>query len=366
MKKMIRCLSICSALVFALNMGTSANLGVFAEESTRLLGDVNEDGNIDISDAYAVYSVFSNYPVQSDIEITEETLTACDVDKDGNVTLQDAEYILVFSIYLLFSYGDTMSYDEIWAMILPSEGNKPETPELLPSDQTISLQIGTVEVSKKYLRRNHNTVSIPFSISNNPGFSYLNFGFSCEETMFDWDSLQESENFSGTSIYCGTSVDYSFCWVQALPNPDLEELEINNGQFASLPVTVSKDVSVGDELSIQFEDVSLYHDFHAYCADTNSIYTIVPTNGMIRIIGDTGDMDDDEEITINDAHAVLAASSRISAGMESGLSAGREECADIDGDGTISIADALYVLRYSSCTAAGKDITWQQVIDNRI
>ncbi|MCD7959895.1 MAG: dockerin type I repeat-containing protein [Ruminococcus sp.] len=75
-----------------------------------------------------------------------------------------------------------------------------------------------------------------------------------------------------------------------------------------------------------------------------------------------GDMDGDEEITVQDAYTCMCAFAEASAGNDDGLTDSQRTAADVDGDGEITMQDAYLIQMYAANVAAGKDVTWDDLI----
>ena len=72
----------------------------------------------------------------------------------------------------------------------------------------------------------------------------------------------------------------------------------------------------------------------------------------------TGDLDGDGEITIQDAFQTLIAYANASAGIDDGLTDAQRTAADVDGDGSITIQDAFKILIYYATESAGGIPSW--------
>jgi len=77
-------------LAFAMLLMTASSFGVAANGSAFMLGDVNNDGVLDMEDAFRVYLWVSDGTVPSD------KLTVADVTEDGIVDMVDA--FLIFRL----------------------------------------------------------------------------------------------------------------------------------------------------------------------------------------------------------------------------------------------------------------------------
>lgn len=75
-----------------------------------------------------------------------------------------------------------------------------------------------------------------------------------------------------------------------------------------------------------------------------------------------GDMDGDEEISLNDAYLIQAAFADEAAGLDSGFTDTQKTAADIDGDGVIAIKDAYYMMMYFVSQSAGNAVSWEEII----
>ena len=73
------------------------------------LGDVNQDGRVDSSDASTVLIEYALIQTGVDSWLTDEQKVAADVNKDGIVDATDASRILVY--YAAISIGKKPSWD---------------------------------------------------------------------------------------------------------------------------------------------------------------------------------------------------------------------------------------------------------------
>ncbi len=121
--------------------------------------------------------------------------------------------------------------------------------------------------------------------------------------------------------------------------------------------TISNSVSEED-------DTTFGGIIYGYRGSTASLYAaacsynFVPLDGYIK-----GDLNADNQITIQDAADCLNAYANVAVGNESGLTEAQEVAADIDEDGAVTILDAYYILRYYAEHAVGNDITWEELIE---
>lgn len=75
-------------------------LTITLEESVKaMLGDLNNDGKITVSDAANTLSAYAQRQTTGDYGLTDESFTAADVNKDGAVTAIDASLILGYYAY---------------------------------------------------------------------------------------------------------------------------------------------------------------------------------------------------------------------------------------------------------------------------
>ena len=77
-----------------------------------------------------------------------------------------------------------------------------------------------------------------------------------------------------------------------------------------------------------------------------------------------GDADQDGEVNIKDAQAVLTAAGDLRLGLDTGLTELQLRAADVDGDGQVTVKDAQYILVYYANTRAEIECSWQSVTGN--
>lgn len=74
-------------------------------------------------------------------------------------------------------------------------------------------------------------------------------------------------------------------------------------------------------------------------------------------------MNNDGEISVEDAQAALNAYVAAMAGNDSGLTAEQAQAADVNGDNSVSVEDAqLILLYYVQNTVAGSPTTWEMLL----
>ena len=79
-----------------------------------------------------------------------------------------------------------------------------------------------------------------------------------------------------------------------------------------------------------------------------------------------GNLNDDGEISVEDAQLTLNAYASIVAGLDSGLTEAQKVAADVNGDNTVSVEDAqLILLYYVQNTVSGIPTTWDELIGNK-
>ena len=77
---------------------------------------------------------------------------------------------------------------------------------------------------------------------------------------------------------------------------------------------------------------------------------------------ETGDIDGDGVVSIDDAMTVLTYYIESFIGLEPDITDAQREAADVDGDGKITLKDAQYILvYYVSNTIAHLDIPWSTI-----
>ena len=76
-----------------------------------------------------------------------------------------------------------------------------------------------------------------------------------------------------------------------------------------------------------------------------------------------GDVNADNEISVEDAQLALTAYVKVMARMDSGLTDQQLKAADINGDGEVSVEDAqLILLYYVSNTLSHQTVTWDELL----
>ena len=77
-----------------------------------------------------------------------------------------------------------------------------------------------------------------------------------------------------------------------------------------------------------------------------------------------GDVDENGEISVDDASYILTEYARTAAGLSSILNENQLIAADIDANSSISVDDASYVLSYYAQNSAGLNPTWDSILGN--
>ena len=100
---------------------------------------------------------------------------------------------------------------------------------------------------------------------------------------------------------------------------------------------------------------------------TNTATTPVTTTTTVTTPTKTevqsGDINGDDTISVEDAQFALLAYVQIMAGLDSGLTERQIKAADINGDNTVSVEDAqLILLYYVSNTLSGQNVTWDELL----
>ncbi|MGN1403684.1 MAG: dockerin type I domain-containing protein [Ruminococcus sp.] len=323
----------------------SACPAVSAEGVAYRRGDVNGDGEINMDDVYCL----RDYLVQNDdgesVALTKVQLMAADVDLDGEVTIRDWLFILQY--YKVASMELVESEEELWERAIQEvldEFSQESTEPVIP-DEDIFLEIGTVEIPEYLLRRNYHEVTVPIYVTSmsETGFSRLCFGMSTESEQLTLGS------------------DGQFTWVDY--SDTAERYFEEKGELLTLTFEVSSDARIGDVYPIHYEAQSQDETQKEACYGYDYIMNIVPTDGAVKIIGNTGDLNSDQEITAADAYEVLLGYSQMSVGAVCSLSDGQKIIADVNSDGVIDAADAYYVLLYYANHSLGNDISWRELTD---
>ena len=77
----------------------------------------------------------------------------------------------------------------------------------------------------------------------------------------------------------------------------------------------------------------------------------------------TGDVNDDGDVSVDDAQLALKAYTKRIAGLDMGLTARQIKAANVNGDAELSVDDAQLILKYyTQKKVAGKDITWDDLL----
>lgn len=76
------------------------------------LGDYNDDGIIDVTDAQTVLQVYADQLGTGTLDITEEQFMAADVDKDGEITVMDSQLILLY-----YAYNELAGIETTWEQL---------------------------------------------------------------------------------------------------------------------------------------------------------------------------------------------------------------------------------------------------------
>ena len=90
---------------------TGTNKETDPVEETYLLGDVNQDGNINIQDAFLTLLAYCNISVGLEHGLTPAQVLAADVDRDQELTIRDAFRILIY--YAMVSVGNSPNWEEL-------------------------------------------------------------------------------------------------------------------------------------------------------------------------------------------------------------------------------------------------------------
>ncbi len=96
---------------YAVAASTSVTDEGETEDTDIILGDLNYDEEISISDASDCLIAYANHAAGNDYDLTDAQLLAADVDQDGEITIMDALYILQF--YANTSAGNEPTWDDI-------------------------------------------------------------------------------------------------------------------------------------------------------------------------------------------------------------------------------------------------------------
>jgi hypothetical protein len=80
----------------------------------------------------------------------------------------------------------------------------------------------------------------------------------------------------------------------------------------------------------------------------------------------SGDVNGDNQISVEDAQLVLVEYVSCMAGLESGLTDQQKAVSDVDGDKQITVEDAQYILLYYvNNTLSGTPVTWDMLIEKK-
>lgn len=339
-----------AGIAAALAVGSlSACPAVSAEGAAYRRGDVNGDGEINMDDVYCLNDYFMQIRDGEPTTLTKIQLMAADVSLDGEVTMRDWFFILQY--YKLASMEPIESEEELWERAIQEvldEFSQESTEPVIP-DEDISLEIGTVEIPEYLLRRNYHEAAVPIYVTSMSeiGFSRLCFGVSTESELLTLGGDRKG--------------DGQFTWVDYSDTAGMYFEE--KGKLLTLTFEVSSDARIGDVYPIHYETQSQDGTQKETCYSYEYLMNIVPTDGAVKIIGNTGDLNSDEEVTAADAYEVLLGYSQMSVGAACSLSDGQKIIADVNSDGKIDAADAYYILLYYANQSVGNDISWRELTD---
>ena len=105
---------------------------------------------------------------------------------------------------------------------------------------------------------------------------------------------------------------------------------------------------------------------YGYNNSTAKNYADKYGRAFISLDAVTGDVDDDDNVSISDATCVLTYYAMSAAGLkpDSDIQFANIMNGDVDNDGKITISDATAILSYYAMSAAGLNPTWNSVLNN--
>ncbi|WP_298482250.1 dockerin type I domain-containing protein [uncultured Ruminococcus sp.] len=343
---------VAAGIAAALAVGSlSACPAVSAEGVAYRRGDVNGDEIVSSDDMFFVKQYLVQIRDGEPTTLTQMQMLAADVDLDGEVTMMDM--FIIGRYYVFVSIGYDGTEEELWEMAIQEERESPQEDydlhERVPCDEEVFVEIGTVEVPEYLLRRNYHEVTVPIYVTtmSETGFGRLSFGVSTESELLTLGGDRKG--------------DGQFTWMGYSCTGDRYFEE--KTELLTLMFEVSSDARIGDVYPIHYETQSQDGTQKETCYSYEYLMNIVPTDGAVKIIGNTGDLNSDEEVTAADAYEVLLGYSQMSVGAACSLSDGQKIIADVNSDGKIDAADAYYILLYYANQSVGNDISWRELTD---
>lgn len=337
-----------AGIAAVLAAGSLSVCPVSAEGAAYRRGDVDGNGIVDINDMYYVKDHLLQIRDGMPTTLTQIQLLAADVDLDGKVTMLDMFIIGRYFAFASVGYDET---DELWEKVIQEEREDPQEDydlhERVPCDEEVFVEIGTVEIPEYILRRNYHEVDVPIYATSETEFGKLCFGMSTESEQLTLGGDRKG--------------DGQFTWLDY--GDTIEGYYKEKTEILSLTFEVASDAKIGDVYPIHYEAQSQDGTQKETCYSYDYIKNIVPTDGSVKIIGNTGDLDSDQKITAADAYEVLRGYSQMSVGAACSLSDGQKIIADVNSDGKIDAADAYYILLYYANHSVGKDISWRELAD---
>ncbi|MCC8111893.1 MAG: dockerin type I repeat-containing protein [Ruminococcus sp.] len=165
--------------------------------------------------------------------------------------------------------------------------------------------------------------------------------------------------------------------------------DLSNASYCTL-INIGSDVDVESYAAIPYSECDLEHLCKItsngivlqYCYDlTDSLYAssnlladttygsgVIPftydttSNTFVQTALETGDLNGDENITVQDAYLCQKAFANASAEKDNGLSTIQEAIADVNGDNTINVQDAYVIQQYYAIIAVGNTISWTDLL----
>lgn len=331
------------------------------------LGDVNLDGDIDMSDVSAVMCYCASRSVGLDYSasdiipgcsgLTDElftTLAAANEDRRlyehwgqqydarTEVGFDDAQSILR---YMCMEYA---SLNPSWI-----EVGMPDYDGALTENGV--LEIGAVEVSVDELIASDYRVSVPVTIRDIDSWSGMEFGFIYDPQMVMvrgftvGEALMDAKYDNGDSVLMVNDHNYdeNCAWVSVVANGryGTEDADIREGVVCYIDVIVWEDVKSGDMAHFDMmtegydgNPQKLYSDDQAYCCQTVSGYIYITEGSTGTTTTTAAATTTATTTTTTTTTTVTSTTTESTAAIPTG-----NVCGDVNLDGVISMVDLVYL-----------------------